>query len=99
MNPKQKKDPTEIQAESFSAAGSAQNADFIADVVRSGDATGAVVQSVKLKRTKGKQEEFMVVTVEEIPSLIAILDHAQEKLIPATNAYGLPVVAEEGKKK
>lgn len=85
-----KKDPTLVTSQHFSAAGSAQNADFIADCERSGDAGGAVASVVKIRRTKGKQEEVIAVTVEEIPSLVAILQHAQAKLVPAVNEYGRP---------
>jgi hypothetical protein len=85
-----KKDPTLVTSQHFSAAGSAQNTDFIAECERSGDAAGAVAAVVKIRRTKGKQEEVISLMVEEIPSLVAILSHAQSKLIPAVNEYGRP---------
>lgn len=85
----EKSDPTAIVSQAYSAAGRVQNADFVADATRSGDAKGAEVQSVTLRRTKGKQEEVIVVSVAEIDSLIAILEHAQEVLIPTVNGYGI----------
>lgn len=85
-----KKNPCDIQSQAFSAVGSAQNQDFSVEVQRAGDATGALVQTARVRRTKGKQDEVIQVGVEEIPSLIAILQHAHDKLIPATNTYGLP---------
>jgi CRISPR/Cas system-associated endoribonuclease Cas2 len=101
MNVKEKKDPTEIVSESYSAAGRVQNSDFVADVMRSGDAKGAQVQTVSLRRTKGKQDELMSLAVEEVDSLIALLEHIRDTTIPKTNSYGIPVEVpeEKGKKK
>lgn len=97
----EKKDPTEIISEAFSVAGRAQNTDFVADVTRSGDAKGAEVQNVSLRRAKGKQEEVVSIVVAEIDSMIAILEHVRDVLIPRTNGYGIPAdePEETGRKK
>lgn len=97
----EKTDPTEVISEAYSAAGRVQNADFVADATRSGDAKGAVVQNVTLRRTKGKQDELIVVSTGEIDTMIAILEHARDVLIPKVNAYGIPVdePEEKGKKR
>lgn len=98
----ERKDPSEIVSEAYSAAGRIQNADFVADATRSGDAKGAEVQSITLRRAKGKQEEMIAVSIAEIPTLISILEQAQDVLIPKVNSYGLlpdEPVEEKGRRK
>lgn len=101
MKVNEKKDPSEVISEAFSAAGRVQNADFVADVSRSGDAKGAEVQSVTLRRTKGKQDELISLNVGEIDSMVAILEHVRDTTIPKTNSYGIPAdePEETGRKK
>jgi hypothetical protein len=61
--------------------------EWVAELERPGDGTKAEISRVVLTRTKGNLTPFAIMP-NDIPTLLALLEHVQKSSLPALLAYG-----------